>query len=78
MCVACCTDAVMLSGETAGGHFPTVSVKTMAAIVSNAEVANSYVSTGIRMAWYGNAYIKITANREPIFQYKLLGMRSCH
>lgn len=32
------TDAVMLSGETANGAFPTLAVSTMAAIVTNAEV----------------------------------------
>jgi pyruvate kinase len=39
------TDAVMLSGETAGGKFPVEAVRTMAAIVANAETANSYYST---------------------------------
>ncbi|KIY96424.1 pyruvate kinase [Monoraphidium neglectum] len=38
------TDAVMLSGETANGSFPVKAVETMAAIVSNAETANSYYS----------------------------------
>jgi hypothetical protein len=37
------TDAVMLSGETANGAFPTLAVSTMAAIVTNAEVGvNNY------------------------------------
>ncbi|GBF99836.1 pyruvate kinase [Raphidocelis subcapitata] len=39
------TDAVMLSGETANGAFPTRAVETMAAIVTNAETANSFYST---------------------------------
>lgn len=39
------SDAVMLSGETANGAFPTLAVSTMAAIVTNAEVANSYYSS---------------------------------
>eukprot|EP00775_Hariotina_reticulata_P004018 gene4018-4268_t len=39
------TDAVMLSGETAGGAWPTLAVATMASIVTNAEIANSYYST---------------------------------
>jgi pyruvate kinase len=39
------TDAVMLSGETAGGAWPTLAVSTMASIVTNAETANSYYST---------------------------------
>ncbi|GIL58673.1 hypothetical protein Vafri_13670 [Volvox africanus] len=39
------TDAVMLSGETAGGKFPDTAVRTMAAIVSNAENGTAYVST---------------------------------
>ncbi len=48
MCVACCTDAVMLSGETAGGKFPIQAVDTMAAIVSNAEVGvNSFQVSSI-------------------------------
>ncbi|KAI8465728.1 MAG: pyruvate kinase [Monoraphidium minutum] len=38
------TDAVMLSGETATGSFPVQAVETMAAIVANAETANSYYS----------------------------------
>jgi pyruvate kinase len=37
------TDAVMLSGETANGAWPTLAVATMASIVTNAEVGvNSY------------------------------------
>ncbi|GLC60287.1 hypothetical protein PLESTB_001594600 [Pleodorina starrii] len=39
------TDAVMLSGETAGGKFPDTAVRTMAAIVANAENGSAYVST---------------------------------
>ena len=39
------TDAVMLSGETANGSFPTIAVSTMAKIVTNAEIANSYYSS---------------------------------
>ncbi|KAG2495346.1 hypothetical protein HYH03_006615 [Edaphochlamys debaryana] len=39
------TDAVMLSGETAGGKFPHAAVRTMAAIVANAENGNAYIST---------------------------------
>ncbi|GIL77051.1 hypothetical protein Vretimale_3233 [Volvox reticuliferus] len=39
------TDAVMLSGETAGGKFPDTAVGTMAAIVANAENGTAYVST---------------------------------
>eukprot|EP00878_Enallax_costatus_P018990 GHUV01020018.1.p1 GENE.GHUV01020018.1~~GHUV01020018.1.p1 ORF type:complete len:421 (+),score=89.48 GHUV01020018.1:770-2032(+) len=39
------TDAVMLSGETANGSWPTLAVSTMADIVTNAEVANSYYSS---------------------------------
>jgi pyruvate kinase len=39
------TDAVMLSGETANGSFPTIAVSTMAKIVMNAEIANSYYSS---------------------------------
>jgi pyruvate kinase len=35
------TDAVMLSGETANGDFPTEAVATMAAIVTNAEHAQN-------------------------------------
>jgi pyruvate kinase len=38
------TDAVMLSGETANGKFPDTAVRTMAAIVSNAENSNGYVT----------------------------------
>lgn len=37
------TDAVMLSGETANGSWPTLAVSTIANIVTNAEVGvNSY------------------------------------
>jgi pyruvate kinase len=39
------TDAVMLSGETANGAWPTLAVATMASIVTNAEIANSYYSS---------------------------------
>jgi pyruvate kinase len=39
------TDAVMLSGETANGAFPNIAVSTMAEIVTNAEIANSYYSS---------------------------------
>jgi hypothetical protein len=39
------TDAVMLSGETANGSWPTLAVATMASIVTNAEIANSYYSS---------------------------------
>jgi pyruvate kinase len=39
------TDAVMLSGETANGAWPTLAVATMASIVRNAEIANSYYSS---------------------------------
>ncbi|EFJ40446.1 pyruvate kinase [Volvox carteri f. nagariensis] len=39
------TDAVMLSGETANGKFPDTAVRTMAAIVANAENGSAYVST---------------------------------
>jgi pyruvate kinase len=39
------TDAVMLSGETANGAFPKIAVSTMAHIVTNAEIANSYYSS---------------------------------
>ncbi|GFR42123.1 hypothetical protein Agub_g2966 [Astrephomene gubernaculifera] len=39
------TDAVMLSGETANGKFPHAAVRTMAAIVANAENGSAYVST---------------------------------
>jgi pyruvate kinase len=39
------TDAVMLSGETANGAFPALTASTMADIVTNAEVANSYYSS---------------------------------
>jgi pyruvate kinase len=35
----------MLSGETANGAFPALAVSTMANIVANAEVANSYYSS---------------------------------
>ncbi|KAF8059377.1 hypothetical protein HT031_005182 [Scenedesmus sp. PABB004] len=42
-------DAVMLSGETANGAWPALAVSTMAAIVANAEVANSYYSSATFM-----------------------------
>jgi hypothetical protein len=35
----------MLSGETANGAFPALAASTMADIVTNAEVANSYYSS---------------------------------
>eukprot|EP00961_Rhodomonas_salina_P106213 1430381-Rhodomonas_salina.1 len=40
----------MLSGETANGAFPSLTVSTMAAIVRNAELVNNYyaVSSFIR------------------------------
>ena len=36
------------AGETANGAFPTQAVQTMAAIVTNAETANSYYRCGHR------------------------------
>jgi pyruvate kinase len=35
-------DAVMLSGETANGDFPAITVSTMASIVANAEIGVMY------------------------------------
>jgi hypothetical protein len=49
------TDAVMLSGETANGAWPTLAVSTMASIVTNAEIANSYYSSCnfMMVGWVG-------------------------
>jgi pyruvate kinase len=43
------TDAVMLSGETANGAWPTLAVATMANIVTNAEVGVNNYQVGVAL-----------------------------
>ncbi|KAF6260138.1 pyruvate kinase [Scenedesmus sp. NREL 46B-D3] len=60
------TDAVMLSGETASGAWPTLAVSTMASIVTNAEVANSYYSSCNFMMVGGGCW---TCNCVALFSF---------